>query len=92
MDVRLITLLAVPVVYVALAAGSPSVFYPALIAAELLLFMSTGPINTAIVNLVSPVDRASAVALSVLAIHCSAMCSHRPSSGRCRICPHSATR
>ena len=64
-----ITLLAVPVVYVALAAGSPSVFYPALIAAELLLFMSTGPINTAIVNLVSPAERASAVALSVLAIH-----------------------
>ncbi|MFZ0497766.1 MAG: MFS transporter [Steroidobacteraceae bacterium] len=64
-----ITLLAVPVVYVALAAGSPSVFYPALIAAELLLFMSTGPINTAIVNLVNPLERASAVALSVLAIH-----------------------
>jgi MFS transporter, Spinster family, sphingosine-1-phosphate transporter len=64
-----ITLLAVPVVYVALAAGAPSVFYPALIAAELLLFMSTGPINTAIVNLVNPLERASAVALSVLAIH-----------------------
>lgn len=63
------TLLAVPVVYVALAAGAPSVFYPALVAAELLLFMSTGPINTAIVNLVNPLERASAVALSVLAIH-----------------------
>ncbi|MGH8202193.1 MAG: spinster family MFS transporter [Steroidobacteraceae bacterium] len=65
----LITLLAVPVTYVALAAGSASVFYPALIAAELLLFMSTGPINTAVVNLVSPLDRASAVALCVLVIH-----------------------
>jgi MFS family permease len=64
-----ITVLAVPAAYVALAAGSRSVFYPALIAAELLLFMSTGPINTAIVNLVSPVERASAVALSILAIH-----------------------
>ncbi len=64
-----ITLLAVPAAYVALAAASPSVFYPALIAAELLLFMSTGPINTAIVNLVSPLERASAVALSILAIH-----------------------
>ncbi|HVS77692.1 MAG TPA: MFS transporter [Steroidobacteraceae bacterium] len=64
-----ITLLAVPVTYVALAAGAPAVFYPALIAAELLLFMSTGPINTAIVNLVSPAERASAVALSILAIH-----------------------
>lgn len=64
-----ITLIAVPVVYVALHAGSPSVFYPALTAAELLLFMSTGPINTAIVNLVNPLDRASAVALCVLVIH-----------------------
>jgi MFS family permease len=63
------TLLAVPVAYLALAAGSPSVFYPALIAAELLLFMSTGPINTAVVNLVNPLDRASAVALCVLVIH-----------------------
>jgi MFS family permease len=63
------TMLAVPAVYLALAAASPSVFYPALIAAELLLFMSTGPINTAIVNLVSPAERASAVALSILAIH-----------------------
>jgi MFS transporter, Spinster family, sphingosine-1-phosphate transporter len=63
------TLLAVPAVYFALAAGAPMVFYPALIVAELLLFMSTGPINTAIVNLVSPTERASAVALSILTIH-----------------------
>lgn len=64
-----ITLLAVPVVYLALGAGTPGVFYPALVVAELLLFMSTGPINTAIVNLVSPMERASAVALSILTIH-----------------------
>jgi MFS transporter, Spinster family, sphingosine-1-phosphate transporter len=64
-----ITLLAVPLAYLALAAGSPSVFYPALIAAELLLFMSTGPINTAVVNLVNPLDRASAIAFCVLVIH-----------------------
>jgi sugar phosphate permease len=64
-----ITVLAVPAAYLALAAGKPSVFYPALIAAELLLFMSTGPINTTIVNLVSPAERASAVALSILVIH-----------------------
>lgn len=64
-----VTLLGVPAVYVALAAGTPAVFYPALIVAELLLFMSTGPINTAIVNLVSPMERASAVALSILTIH-----------------------
>ena len=64
-----VTLLAVPAVYLALGAAAPSVFYPALIVAELLLFMSTGPINTAIVNLVSPLERASAVALSILTIH-----------------------
>ncbi|MGB6488982.1 MAG: MFS transporter [Steroidobacteraceae bacterium] len=64
-----VTVLAVPAIYLALADGSPVVFYPALIAAELLLFMSTGPINTVIVNLVSPAERASAVALSILAIH-----------------------
>jgi MFS family permease len=64
-----VTLLGVPAVYLALAAGAPAVFYPALIVAELLLFMSTGPINTAIVNLVSPTERASAVALSILTIH-----------------------
>jgi MFS family permease len=64
-----VTVLAIPAAYLALAAASAAVFYPALIAAELLLFMSTGPINTAIVNLVSPAERASAVALSILAIH-----------------------
>lgn len=64
-----ITLLAVPTVWLALAAREPAVFYPALIAAELLLFMSTGPINTVIVNLVSPLERAAAVALSIFSIH-----------------------
>jgi MFS family permease len=64
-----ITLIAVPAVWLALQAGAPAIFYPALIVAELLLFMSTGPINTAIVNLVRPTERATAVALSILAIH-----------------------
>jgi MFS transporter, Spinster family, sphingosine-1-phosphate transporter len=64
-----VTLLAVPITWLALAAPERHVFYPALIAAELLLFMSTGPINTAIVNLVRPTERASAVALSILTIH-----------------------
>ncbi|EQD67164.1 major facilitator superfamily MFS_1 [mine drainage metagenome] len=64
-----VTLLAVPATYLALASSSPSVFYAALVVAELLLFMSTGPINTAIVNLVSPAERACAVALSIFVIH-----------------------
>jgi sugar phosphate permease len=65
----LTTLLAVPFVCVALTATDSAVFYPALVAAELLLFMSTGPINAAIVNGVSPLERASAVALSMFLIH-----------------------
>ncbi len=64
-----VTVLAIPPIWIALSAHAPSVFYPALIASELLLFMSTGPINTAIVNLVRPAERASAVALSILTIH-----------------------
>ena len=65
----LATLLAVPPAVVALVAGSPALYYPAIIAAELLLFMSTGPVNSAIVNLVAPAERACAVALSVFTIH-----------------------
>jgi MFS family permease len=65
----LVTLLAVPVAFLALAAPARSVYYPSIIGAELLLFMSTGPINSVIVNLVAPWERASAVALSVLLIH-----------------------
>ena len=64
-----VTVLAVPATYLALASGTPWVFYGALTAAQLLLFMSTGPINTVIVNLVSPLERACAVALSVFVIH-----------------------
>jgi len=64
-----ITLLAAPLAFISLTAASPSLYYPAIIAAELLLFMSTGPINSAIANLVSPAERASAFALSMFVIH-----------------------
>ncbi|MGH8267778.1 MAG: spinster family MFS transporter, partial [Steroidobacteraceae bacterium] len=39
------TLLAAPCALLALTAAAPAVYYPAIVAAELLLFMSTGPIN-----------------------------------------------
>ena len=65
----LVTLCAVPFAAVALSAHSPAVYYGATVVAELLLFMSTGPINAAIVNLVSAGERAAAVALSILTIH-----------------------
>jgi MFS family permease len=64
-----VTLLAAPVALLALTASQPQLYYPAIIAAQLLLFMSTGPINAAIVNIVSPFERASAVALSMFTIH-----------------------
>jgi MFS transporter, Spinster family, sphingosine-1-phosphate transporter len=64
-----VTLLAAPCAVLALTAPTPAGYFPGVIAAELLLFMSTGPINAVIVNIVSPLERASAVALSMLAIH-----------------------
>ncbi len=72
-----ITLLAAPLTYIALTADSSSVYYPAIIVAEQLLFMSTGPINSAIANLVSPMERASAFALSMFVIHLLATCRPR---------------
>jgi len=64
-----VTLAAAPCALAALTAPAPGVYYPATVAAELLLFMSTGPINAAIVNIAGPLERASAVALSMFAIH-----------------------
>lgn len=63
------TLLAVPFVVVALAAPSKGVYLPAIVVAELLIFVSTGPVNSAIVNLVAPGERATAVALSIFVMH-----------------------
>ena len=40
-----------------------------MVIAQLLMFLSTGPINASIVNLVLPTQRASANALGVLSIH-----------------------
>jgi MFS family permease len=64
-----ITLAAAPCALIALTAHSPTTYYAAIVVAELLLFMSTGPINSAIINLVSPTERASAIALSMFTIH-----------------------
>ncbi len=64
-----VTLVAAPLTLIALAAPHPAVYWPAIVAAELCLFASTGPINSAIVNVVSPHMRATAVALSIFTIH-----------------------
>lgn len=63
------TLLAAPLVYGALTTESRSGYIAYMVAAQFFIFLSTGPINAVIVNLVSPLQRASAVALSVFTIH-----------------------
>lgn len=63
------TVLAAPFVWMALTAVSSTVYLVCMVIAQLLMFLSTGPINAAIVNLVSPTQRASAVALEIFAIH-----------------------
>ncbi len=62
-------LLATPLAYVALTATGPRVYWASLIAAEILLFVSTGPINSALVGHVPKVARAAAMAGSILTIH-----------------------
>lgn len=63
------TLLAAPLAYLALSSPNHAVYWPALAAAEVLIFMSTGPINSAIVDAVPAAMRASAMAASIFAIH-----------------------
>lgn len=63
------TLLASPFVWGALTTAAPLHYVVYMVIAQLLLFLSTGPVNAAILNLVPPLERASAVALSIFAIH-----------------------
>jgi predicted MFS family arabinose efflux permease len=63
------TLLAAPVSLLVFTTWTPGVYLVALVVAQLLLFASTGPVNAAIVAEVPPAERASAMALSILAIH-----------------------
>jgi len=65
----LAALLATPLTFIVFKDPRPAVYLPAVIVAELLLFASTGPINSVIVNVVRPGQRATAVALSIFAIH-----------------------
>ena len=63
------TLAAVPFAWLALTVTSPRTYLVCMVIAQLLMFLSTGPINAAIVNLVRPTQRASANALGVFSIH-----------------------
>jgi len=64
-----VTLLAAPVTWVALTDPRRAVYLPAIVVAELLIFMSTGPVNSAIINAVAPGERATALGMSVLIMH-----------------------
>jgi len=61
--------LAAPCFTLALLHPSPSVFWPALFATELLFFLNIGPTNTVLVNVTDPKVRASAFALNLFLIH-----------------------
>jgi MFS transporter, Spinster family, sphingosine-1-phosphate transporter len=63
------TLLAAPFAWLALTAASPTLYLICMVIAQLLLFLSTGPINASIVNLVLANQRATANALGVFTIH-----------------------
>lgn len=63
------TLAAAPLFALALLSPTPAVYWPAMVAAQLLMFASTGPINAHIANVVRPEIRATAVALSIFTIH-----------------------
>jgi len=63
------TLIAAPFVWLALTTTSHSLYVTCMVTAQLCLFLSTGPINAAIINLVIAGERATAIALSVFAIH-----------------------
>jgi fucose permease len=63
------TLIAAPFTWLALTSASPTEYLVTMVVAQLLLFASTGPINAAIVNLTSPLERATAIAVSIFTIH-----------------------
>jgi MFS family permease len=63
------TLIASPFVWFALTTPSATAYLICMVMGQLLMFLSTGPINASIVNLVLPTQRASAIALEVFVIH-----------------------
>ena len=63
------TLISAPFVWFALTTQSHAMYLVCMVTAQLLLFLSTGPINAVTVNIVSATERATAIALEVFAIH-----------------------
>jgi MFS family permease len=63
------TLIAAPITFVAVTNPNRSIYLPAIAVAEVFIFISTGPVNSAILNAVAPNERATAVGLSILVMH-----------------------
>lgn len=63
------TIIAAPLTLLGLMHRDKAIYLTAIIIAEVLIFMCTGPINSAILNAVSPLERATAVGLSVFVMH-----------------------
>jgi predicted MFS family arabinose efflux permease len=62
-------LLSAPLALVALTASSSALYFASLVAAQLFLFASTGPINDVIVAVVPPSERATASAVAIFVMH-----------------------
>lgn len=60
---------AIPWALVGQMAPYPWIFLPGFFLAELFIFLSTGPLNASLVNVVLPQQRSMAVALNILIIH-----------------------
>ena len=62
-------LLGAPLMVLALTTSSLRISLAAIFAAELFLFLNTGPLNTVLVNVVAPGRRAMGFAVNIFAIH-----------------------
>ena len=62
-------LLAAPAAWLAIGSDQPAIFWSATAAAEILVFLNTGPLNAVIVSVAAPRLRATAVAFNILCIH-----------------------
>lgn len=62
-------LLGAPLMILALTTSSLTLCLTAIFAAELFLFLNTGPLNTVLVNVVTPGRRAMGFAINIFAIH-----------------------
>lgn len=62
-------LLGAPLMVLALTTSNLTICLSAIFAAELFLFLNTGPLNTVLVNVVAPGRRAMGFAINIFAIH-----------------------